>query len=60
MKRFATALVFAFALLLASNHAAVAGEHDTYDKDEIFEKAAGFFGEISEGLAKAVEKALAD
>lgn len=60
MKRFATALVFAFALLLASNHAAVAGEHDTYDKDEIFEKVTGFFGEISEGLAKAVEKALAD
>ncbi|MFQ5958278.1 MAG: DUF1134 domain-containing protein [Alphaproteobacteria bacterium] len=60
MKRFATTIVLAFAFFVASNPAAIAEEHDTYDKDEIFEKASGFFGDVSEGLAKAVEKVFAD
>ncbi len=60
MKRIAATFVLAFALFVASDPAAIADEHDTYGEEEIFEKAAGFFGDLSEGLAKAVEKVFAD
>ncbi len=32
----------------------------TYSKKEVLEKATGFFGDVSEGLAKAIEKAFSD
>lgn len=37
-----------------------AADDDTYSVDEITEKARGFFGETTKGLAKAVEKVFAD
>lgn len=36
-----------------------AGE-DTFEQSEILEKARGFFGETTEGLAKAIEKVFAE
>jgi hypothetical protein len=35
-------------------------EEGTYDQNEILEKARGFFGETTEGLAKAIEKVFED
>ncbi len=35
-------------------------EDETYSQDEILEKARGFFGATTEGLAKAVEKVFED
>lgn len=46
------------AVLLAL--APAAGADDTFDADEILQRATGFFGEASEGLAGAVEKAFRD
>ena len=51
---------FAMLLLLSTATAVPAAEDDSYDQDEIIQKAVGFFGSVSEGLAKAVEKAFAD
>ncbi|MEO1339115.1 MAG: DUF1134 domain-containing protein, partial [Myxococcota bacterium] len=31
-----------------------------YDREEVLSKAKGFFGDVSEGLAKAVERAFSD
>ena len=39
---------------------AKASDKDTYSQDEILAKATGFFGALSEGLAKAIEKVFAD
>jgi hypothetical protein len=36
------------------------GDDSTFSQNEIYEKASGFFGETSEGLAKAIEKVFAD
>jgi hypothetical protein len=33
---------------------------DTFTQDEILTKAKGFFGDVTEGLAKAIEKAFSD
>ena len=35
-------------------------EESTFDQNEILEKARGFFGETTEGLAKAIEKVFED
>ncbi len=37
-----------------------ATEDETFDKDEIYNEAAQFFGETTEGLAKVIEKIFAD
>ncbi len=62
LRRVVTSAVLGTALLLAPTMApgARADEHDTYEAEEIFDKATGFFGDVSEGLAKAIEKAFAD
>lgn len=39
---------------------ASAAEDDTFSEQEILNKARGFFGETTEGLAKAVEKVFAE
>ncbi len=39
---------------------AFAAEDDTYTENEIINKAIGFFGAVSEGLAKAIQKTFAD
>ena len=55
-------LLLFVALLVAGPGLAFAddAETDTFTKDEIFEKAKTFFGETTEGLAKAVEKVFAE
>ncbi len=58
LRRVVISAVLGLALVLAPG--ARADEHDTYDVEEIFGKAEGFFGDVSEGLAKAIEKAFAD
>lgn len=37
-----------------------AAEDNSYEQNEILEKARGFFGETTEGLAKAIEKVFED
>ncbi|MEQ8666585.1 MAG: DUF1134 domain-containing protein [Rhodospirillales bacterium] len=51
--------VLTAALLLAASPA-VAADDETFTKDEILSKTRGFFGDTTEGLAEAVEKAFAD
>ena len=57
-------LMFAFALLLAlaapAPRPAAAADDDTFSRDEIMKKAEGFFGETTEGLAKAIEHVFED
>ncbi len=53
----ALALVILFALFPS---AARAAGDDGFTQDEILEKARGFFGETTEGLAKAIEHVFAD
>jgi len=36
------------------------GDDSTFSQSEIYQKASGFFGETTEGLAKAIEKVFAD
>jgi len=36
------------------------GDDSTFSQNEIYQKASGFFGETTEGLAKAIEKVFAD
>lgn len=55
-------------LLVASSWSAAAqdttkdakAEEATYSQNEIYQKATGFFGSTTEGLAKAIEKVFAD
>lgn len=54
---FAIALIISFAL---SPNAASAAEDDGFTQDEILDKARGFFGETTEGLAKAIEHVFED
>jgi hypothetical protein len=49
------ALVAAFTLI-AAMPPAMAADDDTFSQNEIMAKAKGFFGETTEGLAKAVQK----
>ena len=58
-------LVFAIAPSRAADteggsEATTQNEEDTFSQDEILEKARGFFGETTEGLAQAVEKVFED
>jgi hypothetical protein len=53
----ALALVILFAL---SPDAARAAEDDGFSQDEILSKAKGFFGDTTEGLAKAIEHVFED
>lgn len=46
--------------LLAAAPVARGADEDTYGQEEILRKATGFFGDVSEGLAKAIEKAFRD
>ena len=59
MRMIRPVLVAVFVSLLACASAQAADE-DTYTTDEILDKATGFFGTTTEGLAKAVEKVFAD
>lgn len=52
-------LVAAF-LGVSGSQTARAQDADTFSQDEILEKARGFFGETTEGLAKAIEKVFED
>ncbi len=46
--------------LAAAPRAARASGDETFDKEEIYDEAARFFGETTEGLAKVIEKIFAD
>ncbi len=50
--------VLACAVLITAGGAEAA--NDGYTKEEILNKARGFFGETTQGLAKAIEKVFAD
>jgi len=59
--------VFALALVTgvasgarAQQQPAPEGEQDTYEENEILKKAGDFFGGVTEGLAKAIEKVFAE
>jgi hypothetical protein len=54
------ALAAAFMLALGTGFGAARAADDTYSKEEILEKAKTFFGDTTQGLARAVEKAFAD
>jgi len=54
---FAIALI---GLFVTIPNVARSAEDDSYTKDEILEKATGFFGETTEGLAKAIEHVFED
>ncbi|MEQ8193970.1 MAG: DUF1134 domain-containing protein [Rhodospirillales bacterium] len=61
MKRFTHGIVIVFALmLLAPSSPAFAADDDTFSQEEVLNKARGFFGETTKGLAKAVEKVFQD
>ena len=57
-------MIFVFVLFLALGLAprqdAAAADDDTFSRDEIMKKAEGFFGETTEGLAKAIEHVFED
>jgi len=55
----ASVLAFALAFVLGLGLPAAA-QDDTFDEKEILDRATGFFGDVTEGLAKAVEKAFQD
>ena len=54
--------LLALGLVMAGVSAASAQdtEEETYSENEILEKAKGFFGMTTEGLAKAIEKVFGD
>lgn len=55
------AVVFAAVFVVsAAAGPARAADDDTFSMDEVMEKARGFFGATTEGLAKAVEKVFED
>jgi len=60
IKSFATLLAAALLLILATVSPAAASHDATYSQGEILTKAKGFFGEVTEGLARAVEKVFAE
>jgi len=53
---FATALLAIAMMVLAGQ----AKAEDTYSKDEVLQAAKGFFGDVSEDMARAVDKVFAD
>lgn len=61
MLRFAVVFALLIAIVLDPAPGAAAGEEkDTYTREEIMAKAEGFFGEVTEGLAKAIEHVFED
>ena len=52
--------VVAFLALVVAAVSPARADDDTYSAEEISAKAMGFFGETTEGLAKAIEKVFAD
>ena len=46
--------------VLITTGVAAAAENDGFSKDEVLEKALGFFGDTTAGLAKAIEKVFAE
>ncbi|MEX2644428.1 MAG: DUF1134 domain-containing protein [Acetobacterales bacterium] len=58
MPRSIRLVAFALAVMLSTATGALAD--DTYSRDEILAKAEGFFGDTTEGLAKAVERVFED
>lgn len=61
MRRLALALVPLVLFALAISRPVAAAEDDsTYSVEEITRKAEGFFGDTTEGLAKAIEKVFKD
>jgi hypothetical protein len=58
---FRTARLLVFVLSLVAIHPGDGGAaDDTFSREEILQKVNGFFGETTEGLAKAVEHVFAD
>lgn len=61
MKKWISALALAVALALSgSGPAAAQEEKDTYTQNEILEKARGFFGSTTKGLAEGIQKVFED
>lgn len=60
MKHLLATIVFAVFVVVASGSATQAADDDEFDAEEIFNEAADFFGETTEGLAKIVEKIFGD
>ena len=56
---FGAAIVLAVVLMLPAA-ASYAADDDTFSKNEILEKARGFFGSTTKGLAEGIEKVFAD
>ncbi len=56
----ATGLFAALAFLTAATQQPAMAGDDTYSENEILAKAEGFFGDTTEGLAKAIQKVFAD
>ena len=52
--------IILFAVLSISITAVAAENNDTYAKDEILDKARGFFGSTTKGLAEGIEKVFGD
>lgn len=55
-----SSVIVTLAVLSLSVAPAGARAEDTFGQDEILRRATGFFGDVSEGLARAVEKAFRD
>lgn len=58
--RFAAALLTVFVVATAPIARAAESGSDTFSSEEILKKAEGFFGETTEGLAKAIEHVFND
>jgi hypothetical protein len=54
------AVVLAAALMLPGAASRAADDNDTFTKDEILDKARGFFGSTTKGLAEGIEKVFED
>lgn len=53
-------LIMLFSLPLAAQSAEPEAEQQGFSQEEILARAEGFFGDVTEGLAKAIERAFAD
>lgn len=60
VRRWLVLVLLAAGLTLGPGLGAGAAEDDTFDKNEIYDEAAQFFGKTTEGLAKVIEKIFED
>ena len=60
MKKLVAELVLVIVLIAIPVATAQAADDDEFDAEEIFNEAADFFGETTEGLAKIIEKVFED